>query len=79
MQYAQRSSQPVCTRSVYAVRPATPGAIGEPHGPSPSPDGSAVIRSSSRARLPTRASLVWFGTTRSTFGSEATSAGRRVA
>ena len=25
MQYAQASSQPVCTRSVYAVRPAVPG------------------------------------------------------
>ena len=28
MQYAHGSSQPVCTRSVNAVRPATPGSIG---------------------------------------------------
>ena len=35
MQYEHGSAQPVCTRSVNAVRPATPGSIAAPHGPSP--------------------------------------------
>ena len=43
MQYAQGSAQPVCTRSVNAVRPATPGSIAAPQLPSPSPKRSAVV------------------------------------
>ena len=44
MQYEHGSAQPVCTRSVNAVRPATPGSIDAPQPPSPSPKRSAVVR-----------------------------------
>ena len=43
MQYEHGSAQPVCTRSVNAVRPATPGSIAAPQLPSPSPNRSAVV------------------------------------
>ena len=51
MQCEQRSSQPVCTRSVNVVRPATPGAIAAPHGPSPSPNRSAVACSTASEKI----------------------------
>ena len=47
MQYEQGSAQPVCTRSVNAVRPATPGSMAAPQLPSPSPKRSAVVGPSS--------------------------------
>ena len=45
MQYEHGSAHPVWTRSVNAVRPATPGSIAAPQLPSPSPKRSAVDRS----------------------------------
>ena len=75
MQYEHGSAQPVCTRSVNAVRPATPGSIGAPQLPSPSPNRSAVeSRGTSDGGATPRISssrrgLSSFGTTRSTFGS----------
>ena len=71
MQYEHGSAQPVCTRRVKAVRPATPGSIAAPHGPSPMAAGTRV-RGISRG-------LSSLGTTRTTFGSCASSSGRRVA
>ena len=47
MQYEHGSAQPVCTRRVNAVRPATPGSIAAPQLPSPSPKRSAVVSSRS--------------------------------
>ena len=44
MQYEHCSAQPVCTRSVKAVRPATPGSSVAPQLPSPSPKRSAVVK-----------------------------------
>ena len=86
MQYAHGSAQPVCTRSVNAVRPATPGSIAAPQLPSPSPNRSAVesparsdARPRGRHRATSRCGLSSFATTRTTFGSAATSSGRRVA
>jgi hypothetical protein len=72
---------------VKAVRPALPGASSAPQGPSPS-----TGRAGSRSLLPlastasgtadstdTSASLPAFGTMRTTFGSDSTSAAQRVA
>ena len=79
MQYEHGSAQPVCTRRVNAVRPATPGSIAAPQLPSPSPNRSAVVNPKSVARSDTTRGLSSFGTTRTTFGSAAASSGWRVA
>ena len=79
--YAQGSAQPVCTRSVNAVRPATPGSNAAPQLPSPSPKRSAVVEGAATARLrmATSRGFSSFGTTHKTLGSSRISSGRRVA
>ena len=44
MQYEQGSAQPVCTRRVNAVRPATPGSITAPQLPSPSKTWTSAVK-----------------------------------
>ena len=70
MQYEHGSAQPVWTRSVNAVRPATPGSIRPPQLPSPSPKRSAC-RDQLGGHCGTSRGLSSFGTTRMTFGSAA--------
>ena len=84
MQYEHGSAQPVCTRSVNAVRPATPGSIAAPQLPSPSPKRSAVVdQAETSARQPAdrdqlRLVVVGHDARRRSAG-RATSSGRRVA
>jgi len=92
MQYEHGSAQPVWTRNVNAVRPATPGSMAAPQLPSPSPNRSAVVGdsvfdplvrvSSPRSLAPNprkRIGLSSLATTRTTFGNAASSSGLRVA
>jgi hypothetical protein len=78
MQYEQGSAQPVWTRKVNAVRPATPGSIVAPQLPSPSPNRSALVTPRSLISSMKRALSV-LRITRTTLGSAAISSGRLVA
>ena len=87
MQYEHGSSQPVCTRSVNAVRPATPGSIAAPQLPVAvaeptrrSVDAVRLSRLEPIAQTDISRGLSSFGTTlHDVRAAPATSSGRRVA